>query len=301
MHKKELTTRVARWALLLEEFNYQIEHRSGSRRRHVDALSRYPIMQITEALIPRIRKAQDKDDQIKTIKEILCYKEYDDYFMRTDLLYKVVKDCELLVAPKDMQVEVIRSTNERGHFACRKTSELIEQRKTSELIEQEYFIPALHSKVERFITNCVPCIMVNRKAGKKEGYLQAIFKEAVPLHTYHLDHLGPLETRAKSYKHILAVIDGFTKFVWLYSVKTTSTRETRMTKVKPYNSYDVIKEGDHYGPTKSTTTAEYMKRWTVSNTGSSGEEEEEPKDRDSDVDKVSGSVTTRTAECRDVI
>ncbi|KAK9692728.1 RNase H-like domain found in reverse transcriptase [Popillia japonica] len=83
MHKKELTTRVARWALLLEEFNYQIEHRSGSRMRHVDALSRYPIMQITEALIPRIRKAQDKDDQIKTIKEILCYKEYDDYFMRT--------------------------------------------------------------------------------------------------------------------------------------------------------------------------------------------------------------------------
>ncbi|KAK9730631.1 Reverse transcriptase (RNA-dependent DNA polymerase) [Popillia japonica] len=56
MHKKELTTRVAIWALLLEEFNYQIEHRSGSRMRHVDALSRYPIMQITEALIPRIRK-----------------------------------------------------------------------------------------------------------------------------------------------------------------------------------------------------------------------------------------------------
>ncbi|KAK9712691.1 RNase H-like domain found in reverse transcriptase [Popillia japonica] len=75
----------------------------------------------------------------------------------------------------------------------------------------------------------------------------------------------------------------------------------QVTKVKPYNSYDVVKEGDHYGPTKSTTTAEYMKRWTVSNTGSSGGEEEEPKDRDSDVDKVSGSVTTRTAECRDDI
>ncbi|KAK9730634.1 Integrase zinc binding domain [Popillia japonica] len=253
-----------------------------------------------------------------------------------------------------MQVEVIRSAHERGHFACRKTRELI---------EQDYFIPGLQSKVERFITNCVPCIMVNRKAGKKEGYLQAIFKEAVPLHTYHLDHLGPLETTAKSYKHILAVIDGFTKFVWLYPAKTNSTRETlrvrmktkkdehirqlineeqiemfmedrrkdparyevgdlvaikrtqqgpglklrahyldpyQVTKVKPYNSYDVIKEGDHYGPTKSTSTAEYLKRWTVSNTGSSGGEKEEPKDRDTDVDKVSGSVTTRTAECTQV-
>ncbi|KAK9711881.1 hypothetical protein QE152_g25213 [Popillia japonica] len=100
MHKKELTTRVARWAL--EESNYQIEHRSSSRMRHVDALSPYLIMQITEALIPRIRKAQDKDDQIKTIKEILCYKEYDDYFMRTDLFYKVVKDRELRVISKDV-------------------------------------------------------------------------------------------------------------------------------------------------------------------------------------------------------
>ncbi|KAK9694784.1 hypothetical protein QE152_g33313 [Popillia japonica] len=134
------------------------------------------IMQITEALIPRIRKAQDKDDQIKTIKEILCYKAYDDYFMRTDLLYKVVK-----VADYWWYQKTCKSKTQQG--------------------------PGLKLRAH---------------------------------------YLGPYQ----------------------------------VTKVKPYNSYDVIKEGDHYGPTKSTTTANYMKRWTVSNTGSSGVEEEEPKDRD---------------------
>ncbi|GFU79325.1 retrovirus-related Pol polyprotein from transposon 297 [Trichonephila clavipes] len=42
--KKELITRIARWAIQLEEFDYEIEHRAGSRMKHIDALSRYPVM-----------------------------------------------------------------------------------------------------------------------------------------------------------------------------------------------------------------------------------------------------------------
>ncbi|GFU66717.1 transposon Ty3-I Gag-Pol polyprotein [Trichonephila clavipes] len=37
--KKDLITRIARWALQLEEFDYEIEHRAESRM-NVDALSR---------------------------------------------------------------------------------------------------------------------------------------------------------------------------------------------------------------------------------------------------------------------
>ncbi|GFS67514.1 integrase catalytic domain-containing protein [Trichonephila clavipes] len=40
MDKKDLVTRVARWTLLLEEYDYEIAHRSGQRMQHVDALSR---------------------------------------------------------------------------------------------------------------------------------------------------------------------------------------------------------------------------------------------------------------------
>ncbi|XP_025997281.2 uncharacterized protein LOC113005666 [Solenopsis invicta] len=43
MNKKDLCVRVARWALLLEEFDYVIEHRPGKSMVHVDALSRNPI------------------------------------------------------------------------------------------------------------------------------------------------------------------------------------------------------------------------------------------------------------------
>ncbi|GJQ73012.1 hypothetical protein Trydic_g1648 [Trypoxylus dichotomus] len=52
--------------------------------------------------------------------------------------------------------------------------------------------------------------MSNRKRRKQEGFLNPLPKDVV--HAYHVDRLGPRETTNKRYKHILGVIDGFTKF-----------------------------------------------------------------------------------------
>ncbi|GFV70460.1 hypothetical protein TNCV_4798791 [Trichonephila clavipes] len=98
--KKELITRIARWALQLEKFDYEIEHRAESRMKHVDALSRYPVMM-----------------------------------------------------------------------------------------------------------------------------------ESIPLSTYHVDFIGPLPSTNKNYQHIFTVVDAFTKFTWLYPVKTVSA-ESALEKLK---------------------------------------------------------------------
>lgn len=52
-----------------------------------------------------------------------------------------------------------------------------------------------------------------------------IDKGELPLDTFHVDHLGPLPTIKKSYKYVFAIVDAFTKFVWLYATKTTNTTE----------------------------------------------------------------------------
>lgn len=41
----------------------------------------------------------------------------------------------------------------------------------------------------------------------------------------HLDHLGPLVDTSKSYKFIFAVVDGFSKFNWLFTTKSTDVQE----------------------------------------------------------------------------
>ena len=68
----------------------------------------------------------------------------------------------------------------------------------------------------------IHCLVISAKSGKKEGFLNPIDKDDRPLVTYHLDHVGPLEATQKKYNHILVVVDGFSKFTWLYPTKSTN-------------------------------------------------------------------------------
>lgn len=79
--------------------------------------------------------------------------------------------------------------------------------------------------MERFIQNCVPCILINRKQGKQEGFLNTIDKGDLPLHTWHINFLGPLTNTPRGYKHILVIIDAFTKFCWLFPTRSTTSKE----------------------------------------------------------------------------
>ncbi|GFV11033.1 hypothetical protein TNCV_2717781 [Trichonephila clavipes] len=221
--KKELITRIARWALQLEEFDYEIEHRAGSRMKHVDALSRYPVMMVcNDTLTSKLKNAREEDDNIQTLKSLLEKHESKEFFERNGILYKYLNGRELIVTPKAMQAELIKLIHENGHFSVGKTEEIV---------KQEFFIPNLSNVVKKVIINCVPCILANKKTGKKEGFLNPISKESIPLSTYHVDFIGPLPSTNKSYQHIFTVVDAFTKFTWLYPVKTVSA-ESALEKLK---------------------------------------------------------------------
>ncbi|GFV43999.1 hypothetical protein TNCV_3571201 [Trichonephila clavipes] len=223
--KKELITRIARWVLQLEEFDYEIEHRSGSRMKHFDALSRYPVMMVcNDTLTSKLKKAQEKDNNIQTLKSLLEKQKSEEFFERNDILCKYLNGRELIVTPKAMQAELIKLIHENGHFSVGKTEEIL---------RQEFFIPNLSNVVKKVIVNCVPCILANKKAGKKEGFLNPISKESIPLSTYHVDFIGPLPSTNKSYQHIFTVVDAFTKFTWFYPVKTVSA-ESALEKLKQH-------------------------------------------------------------------
>ena len=220
MNKANLSPRVARWAMYLTEFDYEIEHRDGVRIPHVDALSRHPVVlccaAAADGLTSRIRRMQQEDDGLKAIENILKERPYKDYLLKGGVLYKFHDGRDLLVVPKAMQFEVVKKAHEKGHFAAKRTEEEL---------KQEFFIPEVQKLIEKVIRNCIRCLLVNRKTGRQEGFLHALPKDEVPLSTYHMDHIGPLESTHKGYKHILVVVDGFSKFVWLYPTRSTTTNE----------------------------------------------------------------------------
>lgn len=222
MKKKEVP-KISRWAMIMQEFDCEVIHRSGTSMKHVDALSRvYSYVIRDDSLVKSLQTAQQTDEQLKTIMTIVNEHPHDDYMIQNGLLCKMINGNDVIVVPETMQYDVIRKAHEQGHF---------KSKKMEEIIKKEFFIPQLSSKMERVIQNCVTCILSERKSGKKECLLNPIPKQAVPLDTIHLDHLGPMASTNKNYKHLLAASDGFSKFNWLFATKTTDANET-LTKFK---------------------------------------------------------------------
>ncbi|GFV60468.1 hypothetical protein TNCV_3471031 [Trichonephila clavipes] len=221
MDERDLVSRIVRWTLLLEEYDYEIVHRSGQRMQHVDALSRYPVTIIArDTLTARLQRTQQEDENIQNLKSLIGTNNATDFFTKKEILYEYVDDLKLIAAPRDMQTDLIKLAREKGHLSG----------KTEENVKREFLIPNLSKQVQNVIINCVPCILANKKGGKKEGFLNPIPKEDVPLSTY-VDCIGPLPSTNKIYQHILTIVDAFTKFSWLYPVKS-STLEDALDKLK---------------------------------------------------------------------
>lgn len=217
MLKKNATAKVARWALALEEYDVEVKHRPGRSMAHVDALSRNFVLTIEDdGILLQVRNAQKNDEQCKLTTALLAKGPYENYVLRNEVIYKFRDGHYLLKIPRAMTNEILARIHGDTHIS-RKRMEIT--------AKQQYDIPDLTKRVDRFVSNCVTCILATKKKGKKDGWLQSIEKADIPMDTYHVDHIGPLESTAKSYKHIFAVIDAFTKFIWLYPVKSTEIAE----------------------------------------------------------------------------
>lgn len=87
---------------------------------------------------------------------------------------KKVGDKNVVVLSTSMHLEIIRQVHNNGHFGIKKMMEAI---------QSDYYISKLKHKLERFIECCVPCVLAERKKGKKEGNLHPIPKGDTPFIT----------------------------------------------------------------------------------------------------------------------
>lgn len=222
MSKKNAVAKIARWALALEEYNMQVKHRAGVAMKHVDALSRNFVMVIENAVFEQVKRAQQTDERCEMIRQLADKGDNTKHVVRNGVLYQFDEGYHKLVVPQSMADSIIRQMHGDTHISAMRMEQAL---------KQDYYIQDLGKKITKIIRNCIPCILATKKRGKKDGWLQPIEKYDVPLHTYHIDHAGPMETTTKKYQYILVVIDGFSKFTWLYPVRSTKAEEA-ITKLK---------------------------------------------------------------------
>ncbi|GFW11131.1 transposon Tf2-9 polyprotein [Trichonephila clavipes] len=198
MQKKELITRIARWALQLEEFDYEIEHRAGSRMKHVDALSRYPVMMVcNNTLTSKLKKAQEEDDNIQTLKSLLEKQESEEFFEQNGILYKYLRGRELIVTPKAMQAKLIKLIHENGHFSVGKTEEIVEQ----EFLSQIYPTSLKTFTSKLFNDYCdeenIQHLQIATGVPRGNGQVERIHRTLIPVLTKLL-----LDDSTKWYKYV---------------------------------------------------------------------------------------------------
>ena len=132
MRKKDLRVRVARWATLLEEFDYKVEHRPWISMMHDEALSRNPLPEVMlidedeRGMLVRLREAQLQENHLQ-IRDNIEQHDADGHVLKNGILYREIKDTPLLVVPKSMQTQVVRRGHERGHFGITKSEALLKR------------------------------------------------------------------------------------------------------------------------------------------------------------------------------
>lgn len=162
LKKADVPNEVLPWVMYLQDFTFEVEHRSGTRLRHVDCLSRYPlqVMVVSSEVTARIRSNQQKDEMIKVISEILVNKPYGAYFMKGGVLYYAKNGLDLIVLPRSMEKQIILEVHNNGHFGVQKTIHTL---------NQQYWIPQVEQKVRQVISNCVKCILFKKKTRAQGG------------------------------------------------------------------------------------------------------------------------------------
>lgn len=164
LDRKQLNPRIARWALELENFNYKMQHRKGSSMGHVDALSRAQIALVVdmEEIEFQIQIAQERDETISSIRSRLETGLVKDFDLMDGLVYKCRSDGKkVLYVPGEMESNVIRLIHEKiGHQSVDKT--------VSKL-GIYYWFPNMRAKAEKFIRNCLKCLMYATPLGQGKG------------------------------------------------------------------------------------------------------------------------------------
>lgn len=125
LNKKEVPAKVARWALMLEEFDYEIEHRAGTKMRHVDALSRASVLVAEDTFTSVVAESQAEDEKCQLIVKLLETGAYKDFLVEGNVLKKLVNGKHVMYVPSAMRQSLVRNIHtENGHFGLQKLKHL---------------------------------------------------------------------------------------------------------------------------------------------------------------------------------
>lgn len=234
-NQRNLTGRLARWLLRLQQFDFHLIHRKGKENIVPDALSRsVPVLDFIETpiclLSPDIKDKWFSKMFSSVVNNPL---KFDTWKVVGSDLYKYARqdypalqsesDAWKLVVPKEQRHKIISDAH------CLPTSGHMGVYKTFHRIREKHYWPRLRADVAKFIRGCGVCIAHKPEQKPPAGHIVSHPKPSQPWETISTDLMGPLPSSKRGYKYILVVTDYLSKFCLVYPLRSASAEIVKRT------------------------------------------------------------------------
>ncbi|KAL3679659.1 hypothetical protein R1sor_022615 [Riccia sorocarpa] len=199
--KADLSGRIARWVLLLQEFDYTIQVRKGTSHANADFLSRLS----TEEQVQEI--ADDfPDEQLFQLSTTKTTRYFDEYRYLKTLQCPEGMDPEQRTLEVGGVIESLHTEASGGHYATKNT--------VKKILNAGYWWPTMYKDTHEFIQKCDACQRVGKPTPTTQWPLTPILPLA-PFEKWGIDFVGPIQpvTRYTRRRYILVATDYATRMV----------------------------------------------------------------------------------------
>ena len=165
-----------------------------------------------------IREAQRKQPNLNDI--MTNYRnatESKPYEMENGILYKIFKNCKLLMIPSSLEETVL------NYYHQHATSVHMSRDRLWSLLKTRFYWPSMYTNVKVHLQNCLICAQIKTRAPKHHGLLQPIHVQR-PFELIGVD-IVILRVSTGGFRYILVGIDYFTSWVEAAPMKTLTAEE----------------------------------------------------------------------------
>lgn len=221
--------RLARWAVRLQQYDYEIIHRKGKEHVVPDALSR-SVPTLDSVMCGNTSSGESKqmvglgdkwyDGMVskisKTPHKFPMWQIFDG-----KLFKHVTPKYPELSGPSDYWRECVSRSNRKRLIQDTHTSSFhLGIYKTFHKLAQTYYWPKMHADVVEFVRRCRVCQSV-KPVQKRPAGLMLSSQTAIsrPFELLCADLMGPLPKSRTGHQYILVVADCFSKFALLFPLR----------------------------------------------------------------------------------